>query len=63
MQIIVVGAGVTGISCAHSLLKRGHKVTLIESASSPNQGCSFGIPLLILAAPINGKKTVNPSLS
>ena len=62
MQIIVVGAGVTGISCAHSLLKRGHKVTLIESASSPNQGCSFGmagfmgaLSIAMLCSPFKGK--------
>ena len=30
MHIIVVGAGVTGIACAHNFLKRGHNVTLIE---------------------------------
>lgn len=62
MQIIVVGAGVTGIACAHSLLKRGHKVTLIESASSPNQGCSFGmagfmgaLSIAMLCSPFKGK--------
>lgn len=62
MQIIVVGTGVTGISCAHSLLKRGHKVTLIESASSPNQGCSFGmagfmgaLSIAMLCSPFKGK--------
>lgn len=42
MHIIVVGAGVTGIECAHNFLKRGHNVTLIEKASTPNQECSFG---------------------
>ena len=36
MHIIVVGAGVTGIACAHNFLKRGHNVTLIEKASTPN---------------------------
>lgn len=43
MHVIVIGAGVTGTSCAHRLLENGHQVTLIESASSPNQGCSFGM--------------------
>lgn len=43
MHIIVVGAGVTGIACAHNFLKRGHNVTLIEKASTPNQECSFGM--------------------
>ena len=43
MEVIVVGAGVTGIACAHSLLKHGHRVTFVEEASSPNQGCSFAM--------------------
>ncbi len=62
MQIIVVGAGVTGIAVAYSLLKRGHKITLIESASSPNQGCSFGmagfmgaLSVQMLCSPFKGK--------
>lgn len=62
MHIIVVGAGVTGIACAHAFLQRKHKVTLIESASSPNQGCSFGMsgfmgPHLapMLCSPFKGK--------
>ncbi|MCD8339170.1 MAG: FAD-dependent oxidoreductase [Burkholderiales bacterium] len=62
MNIIVVGAGVTGVACTHSLLRRGHNVTLIESASAPNQGCSYGMSgfmgpnsLAMLCAPFKGK--------
>lgn len=62
MHIIVVGAGVTGIMCAHNFLKRGHNVTLIEKASTPNQECSFGmagfmgpISVQMLCAPFKGK--------
>ena len=62
MHIIVVGAGVTGIACAHNFLKRGHNVTLIEKASTPNQECSFGmagfmgpISVHMLCAPFKGK--------
>ncbi len=62
MNIIVVGAGVTGVACTHSLLRRGHKVTLVETASSPNQGCSRGMggfmgpnALAMLCAPFKGK--------
>lgn len=62
MHIIVVGAGVTGIACAHNFLKRGHNVTLIEKASTPNQECSFGmagfmgpISVQMLCAPFKGK--------
>ena len=43
MHIIVVGVGITGIACAHNLLRHGHTVTLIETASTPNQECSFGL--------------------
>lgn len=62
MHIIVVGAGVTGIACAHNFLKHGHIVTLIEKASTPNQECSFGMaglmgPLSVqmLCSPFKGK--------
>lgn len=62
MDVIVVGAGVTGIACAHSLLKHGHKVTLIDEASGPNQGCSFGMngfmgarSVQMLSSPFAGK--------
>lgn len=33
MKALVVGAGIVGTSLAHSLLSRGHEVTLIESES------------------------------
>ena len=63
MHIIVVGAGVTGIACAHNFLKRGHSVTLIEKASTPNQECSFGmagfmgpISAQMLCAPFKGSR-------
>ncbi len=62
MDIVVVGAGVTGVACVHALLKRGHKVTLVEEASSPGQGCSFGmagfmgaLATPMLCSPFKGK--------
>ncbi len=62
MRIIVIGAGVTGIATANALLQRGHEVTLVESASSPNQGCSFGMggflgpaSTYMLCTPFKGK--------
>lgn len=36
MDVIVVGAGIAGLSTAWSLTKRGHAVTLIEQGGIPN---------------------------
>jgi sarcosine oxidase len=36
VQIIVVGAGIAGLSTAWSLVKRGHDVTLVEQGPIPN---------------------------
>jgi sarcosine oxidase len=36
MKIIIVGAGIAGLSTAWSLTKRGHAVTLIEQGPIPN---------------------------
>ncbi|WP_289187247.1 FAD-dependent oxidoreductase [uncultured Parasutterella sp.] len=62
MHIIVVGVGITGIACAHNLLRHGHTVTLIETASTPNQECSFGLAgymgpegVQMLCSPFKGK--------
>jgi D-amino-acid dehydrogenase len=62
MHIVVVGAGIVGVTCAHSLLKHGHQVTLVEGASTPSQGCSFAMNGFIgarsaemLCTPFKGK--------
>ena len=59
--IVVLGARVT-VYRVHNFLKRGHNVTLIEKASTPNQECSFGmagfmgpISVQMLCAPFKGK--------
>ena len=31
MKILVIGAGLTGLSCAHELHSQGHNVTIVES--------------------------------
>lgn len=38
---VVVGGGVIGLACAHALLARGCKVTLLDRAQ-PGAGCSWG---------------------
>src|SRR5690606_15829004 len=38
---VVIGAGIIGLSCAHALLLRGYKVTLLDRAD-PARGCSWG---------------------
>jgi len=40
-HIVVTGAGVVGIACAYALVRRGHKVTLIDR-DEPASGCSYG---------------------
>ncbi|MBK8670178.1 MAG: FAD-dependent oxidoreductase [Saprospiraceae bacterium] len=41
MNIVIVGGGVIGFSCAYYLRKEGHEVTIIERGSGTNN-CSFG---------------------
>jgi len=40
-QIVVVGAGIVGASCALALQRKGHAVTIVDSRE-PGDGCSFG---------------------
>lgn len=41
MKIIVIGAGIIGMSTAWRLVQDGHEVTVLDSASSTGQGSSF----------------------
>ncbi len=42
MHIIIVGAGIVGLSIARSTLDRGHQVTLLDQAAIPNpDGASY----------------------
>lgn len=42
MHVCVLGAGIVGITTAHSLLRRGHAVTVIDRAPEVARGASFG---------------------
>ena len=42
MQVIVVGAGIAGLSTAWALTRRGHQVTLLEQGSHPQPARGFG---------------------
>src|SRR5438552_7886427 len=33
--VIVIGAGIAGLSCAYELMKRGHDVTVLEASGRP----------------------------
>lgn len=39
--VVVVGAGIVGATCALTLQRRGHQVTLVDR-DQPGMGCSFG---------------------
>ena len=41
MHVVVLGAGIVGVTTAHRLLQDGHQVTVIERADGPGQVTSF----------------------
>lgn len=41
-HVVIVGAGVIGLSCAHFASQRGWRVTVIERNPASRDGCSFG---------------------
>lgn len=51
MQIIVVGAGIVGVSCAIWLQRSGHEVTILDRAG-PASGTSFGNAGVLAASAI-----------
>ncbi|MET0360491.1 MAG: D-amino acid dehydrogenase [Sphingobium sp.] len=40
-HILIIGAGITGITSAHALLRRGHEVTVLEQRRYPAMETSF----------------------
>ena len=42
MKVIVLGAGVIGVTTAYFLARAGHQVTVLDKAASSAAGCSYG---------------------
>jgi D-amino-acid dehydrogenase len=41
-EILIIGAGAIGLSCALHCARKGHRVTVLERNSAARDGCSFG---------------------
>jgi D-amino-acid dehydrogenase len=42
MHIVVLGAGVVGVTTAYYLAAAGHDVTIVDRGSEVAQSCSYG---------------------
>lgn len=41
MKICVLGAGITGVTAAYFLARRGHEVTIVDAQAGPGEGASY----------------------
>ena len=41
-HILIVGAGVVGLSTAYHAARKGHRVTVVDRGTPESEGCSFG---------------------
>ena len=48
MNIVIVGAGLIGVTCAYLLRMRGHQVTVVEREEGPGRGSSFANATLLV---------------
>ncbi len=44
VKVAIIGAGPSGLTCAHHLAKRGYQVTIFEMLSEPGGMAAVGIP-------------------
>ncbi len=47
-QVVVIGAGIVGLSAAYYCARRGHRVTVLDRGPQQRDGCSFGNAGLIV---------------
>lgn len=47
-HVLVVGAGIVGLACAHALVRDGRRVTVVDAAAEDRDGASFGNAGLIV---------------
>src|SRR3954452_13589539 len=57
-DVVIIGAGIVGTSCAHELARRGVKVTIVDKGDA-GCGCSYGnagwiTPCFALPLPMPG---------
>jgi D-amino-acid dehydrogenase len=41
-QVLIIGSGVIGLCSAFYLVRRGHRVTIVDRVTPEHEGCSFG---------------------
>jgi len=63
MDIVIVGGGVTGLFCAHYLMKDGHKVSVIEKSATGSVTSVYNAGLLTPSLASNPSMSLRKVLS